>query len=394
MDNDINLLDIPLSWLTNESRNLLSYLLNTRKILPSDTPEKLPRDWRGLASLVNISTEIATSINEYPDKTAKVLEIWMKLNQNTAKVGYLMQFLQHLDRYDIYDDCIELYRQGKLIARPNENHGNPSLEAPEDDRLITYDDKLSGEPQFYHAYVLYAREDKEFVDELLRRMRADGLKLCTEDDLLPGHATQYAPVSRLISERCQRIILVYSPEFLNSPANSFYTDYAQAVGIEKKQLKIIPLMYRDCQLPMQLTYYHKLYYSPPGHKAPYDFWQKLSHSLQLTNLPRLNSTSSNHSTVNISEVSSNSMFESRQNLNGYTPNKPPYLELPSIPTTKSISMSDLDSCEIKKIPLDDSKSLSNVSQISTGKQKKPSKIRSFINTLRKKKPKKAIMVEA
>lgn len=46
-----------------------------------------------------------------------------------------------------------------------------------DENIITYDDKLYGTPQRYHAYVLYARQDKTFVDELLTRMRSEGFKV-------------------------------------------------------------------------------------------------------------------------------------------------------------------------------------------------------------------------
>lgn len=57
-------------------------------------------------------------------------------------------------------------------------------------------------------------------------------QLCTEDNLLPDYSTTFAPVSQLISsDRCRRIILVYSKDFLESPANNFYMNYAQAVGI-------------------------------------------------------------------------------------------------------------------------------------------------------------------
>lgn len=56
-------------------------------------------------------------------------------------------------------------------------------------------------------------------------------QLCTVDDLQVGHTTQYAPVSRLISERCRRVILVLSPDFLDSPGMKFYMNYATADGI-------------------------------------------------------------------------------------------------------------------------------------------------------------------
>lgn len=54
-----------------------------------------------------------------------------------------------------------------------------------------------------------------------------------KDNLLPGYASQFPPVSKLISERCKRIVLVYSPEFLQCHDNSFFRDYAQALSISE-----------------------------------------------------------------------------------------------------------------------------------------------------------------
>lgn len=51
------------------------------------------------------------------------------------------------------------------------------MEVPDEDSLITYEDRMLGEPQYYHAYVVYAQEDKDFVDYLLVRMRAEGFRV-------------------------------------------------------------------------------------------------------------------------------------------------------------------------------------------------------------------------
>lgn len=40
-------------------------------------------------------------------------------------------------------------------------------------------------------------------------------------------------IMELISNRCNRLIVVLSPEFLTSPENTFFLSYAQAVGIGK-----------------------------------------------------------------------------------------------------------------------------------------------------------------
>ncbi|KAG6462170.1 hypothetical protein O3G_MSEX013092 [Manduca sexta] len=272
------------------------------------------RDWRGLASLVNISSEMAANFRRSSDKTARVLEVW--LQDPTVTVGTLLEYLQRLDRYDVHDDILmdlqEYVARGELVVnQPYQMmiNNNPLTPIDEEYSIITVDDRHGYEQQ-YDAFVLYADADKHFVDELEAKLSGT-FRLCTKERLLPGHATEYAPVAQLISKRCQYIILVYSPDFFMSPANTFYRDYAQAVSIESKQhsfqRKIIPIMYRSCTPPLHLMFYHKLYYSGEG-RAMYNFWEKLRQSLvhnprQIRAAPGLNGVSSSHSALNIEELS-------------------------------------------------------------------------------------------
>lgn len=43
-----------------------------------------------------------------------------------------------------------------------------------EEEILTFDDKIRGGPQFYHAYVLYALEDRDFVDEMIIKMKERG----------------------------------------------------------------------------------------------------------------------------------------------------------------------------------------------------------------------------
>ncbi|XP_023947681.2 myeloid differentiation primary response protein MyD88 [Bicyclus anynana] len=392
---------VPLSALSGESRNLLSERLNPLKVLPILSPDELTRhrDWRGVASLVPITAEAAANINSVQDKMGRVLDIWLSRNDGTANVSRLLDILQVLDRYDVCEDLLELARDNRLLRQENHNNNNNNQVVfaidGSDDNIITYDDKMYCSPQHYHAYVLYAKEDKSFVDELLTRMRSEGFKLCTEEDLLPGHATQFEPVSRLIAERCRYIVLVYSPDFLRSPAIAFYMNLAQADAINKKQSKIIPLMYRECaeQLPRHLAYYHNLRYPQNGVRPPYNFWERLSHSLRIVDRPRMNSaTEATLSKLKIVEEINSQIITTDYKVpqvNGYKTN----LALPEIPKEAS-SLIDLRSQELELPSIDsfETISLSSASHSSEGK-KKHGTFRKIINTFRGKKHKKAIALE-
>ncbi|XP_021188437.3 myeloid differentiation primary response protein MyD88 [Helicoverpa armigera] len=396
MGDDTDIKSLPLSCLPSKTRELLSCLLDTPKIIPNDGPVKLPRDWRGLAYLVNVSAEKAEYIKLQPQKTTEILQIWQK--DHTATVGQLLSYLELLDRYDVYDDlCDDLKesikrreiivnRQNQIAINNNNNDDQKVFSA------ITYDD-APGYEQHYDAFILYAKEDKHFVDELINRMTAAGFQLCTEDRLQAGHMTPYAPVAQLISERCKRIILVCSPEFLSSQANTFYRDYAQAVSIESSHHKIIPIMYRECQLPSHLAFYHKLYYNELEDRALYDFWLKLRQSLELARAaptPRIaNRMNGNTIATSMPQIKIVELPSSKT-CNEYLDDN--HLFLPS--ASKSISMNELDSLNVHTLTAD-CNSLSSVSQKSVSsvkKKKKPKIINWFLKHLKISKTEEAIMV--
>lgn len=61
-----------------------------------------------------------------------------------------------------------------------------------------------------------------------------GLKLCVKErDLVAGIAFEHRAIIELISERCNRLIVIISPAYLKSQVNKFVVNYAVALGIGK-----------------------------------------------------------------------------------------------------------------------------------------------------------------
>ncbi|CAB3234770.1 unnamed protein product [Arctia plantaginis] len=397
MVNDTSIYSLKLSSLPFQIRQLLSQSLNSEKVILCDGPDKLPRDWRGLAFQVNLSSRLETYIKQqYEDKTAKVLELWQQTN-NSATVGELLEYLECIDRYDVaedvYNDLRKAVSSGELSRNSQNQIAIPStgLSTEPDSGVITYDDR-PGYAQLYDAMVLYAAEDKDFVEIMMERMTVKGYQLCTVDDLQVGHTTQYAPVSRLISERCRRVILVLSPDFLDSPGMKFYMNYATADGIETEQRKILPLMYRNCQLPRHLSFYHKLFYE--SNKPPlYDFWKKLQQSLEVARMStaqpqyRMNNRIQQPSPpqITIDEYPSGKILSDYMDSNLFLPRPDLSISLPGLNSLNTTNLCTTQDCH----------SLSNVSQVSGDshpKKKKKSYFRKFFSTFKGKKSKEAIMV--
>lgn len=82
---------------------------------------------------------------------------------------------------------------------------------------------------------------------------------------------------KLISDRCERLIVIFSDEFFKGEHNTFFVKFAQALGIEQRKRKIIPCVLDGCQLPTSLSIYYPLRYN---RVTPYyNFWTKLYQSI-------------------------------------------------------------------------------------------------------------------
>lgn len=275
---------VPLVALSNATKESISNLLNPRKFIPSD--DGLPRDWRGLAHLSGIGGEVIPNLSSKPDPCGFILTKMQEKAQGFTFADF-QTLLERLDRWDIVDDTMALMekdaesykqRSERLSASPN------AIENDVDDQILTCDDSYGPEQglekQYYDAFLLFADEDVDFADEITENLeKKSGLKLCRKDrDFVIGLPFEHTATMTLISERCNRLLVIVSPNFLKSSANKFFLSYAQALGIDKRQRKIIPCLYQKCTLPPELSYYFILDYNRAG--KLWDFWGRLRDSVK------------------------------------------------------------------------------------------------------------------
>lgn len=86
-------------------------------------------------------------------------------------------------------------------------------------------------------------------------------------------------IMRMISERCERLLVIVSPAFFESSVNQFFLKFAQVAAIEQDKRKIIPVIYEKCILPSYLSIYWKLEYYRQSRY--FNFWEKLRESIQM-----------------------------------------------------------------------------------------------------------------
>ncbi|KAF7288103.1 hypothetical protein GWI33_000155 [Rhynchophorus ferrugineus] len=264
--NDNNNANNSILVLKANTRNMISNLLNPHKFLKND--KGIPRDWQGLAELCGISGVLIPSISSDHDPTAKVLQIWAEKCKSEATVDKLLTYLEQLDREDIVDDVLPLIVEDlkSFKDHPENAIGVEPFNFEYDKLIVTIDDlkrvsKGLG-PQMYDAFVLFEDDDIAFATELIEIMEKKyNLKFCVKErDLIAGKS-EHEAIIKLITERCGRVIVILSPEFLQSNVNKFFYSLTQSIAIEQRQRKIIPYFRRA---------------------GPFwNFWDKLSDSIKI-----------------------------------------------------------------------------------------------------------------
>ncbi|XP_011647084.1 myeloid differentiation primary response protein MyD88 isoform X2 [Pogonomyrmex barbatus] len=306
----IDLSTVPLVTANVASRQAIAILLNPMKCLPSDNG--LPRDWRGLAHLLEFNGEVVSLLTSHSDPTTHIFTILEK-NQKDISIKGFQTMMEQMDRWDVIDDTEVLLQKDAERYLEHQQRAQVSADPiDEGDReILTLGDvyrlKQGLGTQYYDAFLLYADEDIDFVNEMIDKLETEyKLKLCLKDrDLVAGTEFEHEAVMKLITERCNRLLIIVTPNFLNSSANKFFLNYTQALSIEKQQRKIIPCIYKNCELPVQLKYIFKLDYNRKGF---FDFWGKVRDSVKAPNFDAIstarigNSSNITQETIEVKDI--------------------------------------------------------------------------------------------
>ena len=146
---------------------------------------------------------------------------------------------------------------------------------------MTIDDESDQESKImYDAYICYADEDIEFVSFLAQYLESPqiGLRLFIRDrDLLVG-SMKYDAFTYLIEKRCNYVVIVLTPNFIQSAECEFQTRFATGLQIEQRSRKLIPIILKACEIPPCIRYISKIDFSRGDSKWQW-VWRKLITSI-------------------------------------------------------------------------------------------------------------------
>ncbi|XP_046745118.1 myeloid differentiation primary response protein MyD88 isoform X2 [Diprion similis] len=275
---------VPIVALSNTTKQSISSLLNPTKCLPADNG--LLRDWRGLAELAGLGGVDLPNLSSKPDPCGYILSIMQEKSEGLMLTAF-QALLEKLERWDVIDDTVALMEKDAEIYKQHSQRTSTSANAIDnrvEEQIITYDD-LWRVPQGlgkqkYDAFLLFVEEDINFVNEVCEKLEDEfNLKLCRKDrDFIVGLPFEHNAIMKLISERCNRLIAILSPNFVRSSVTEFFINFTQAQAIETRARKIIPCFYERCEVPVQLRYYHILDFKIQSKN--FNFWEKLSRSIK------------------------------------------------------------------------------------------------------------------
>ncbi|XP_018408995.1 PREDICTED: myeloid differentiation primary response protein MyD88 [Nanorana parkeri] len=231
---------IPLIALNYTTRQKLSLYLNPEATVASN--------WTHLAEEMDYSYLEVKNYDRCSNPTSALLDDWQK-RKTQATVGDLLNLLQKIERNDILTDLTPLI--GHL-------------------------------PEQFDAFICYCAQDISFVQEMIIRLEQTDhhLKLCVFDrDVLPGTCL-WSITSELIENRCRKMVVIISDDYLDSSECDFQTKFALSLGPGARERRLIPVKYKSMKRPFPsiLRFITVCDYTNPHIQGW--FWDRLAKALK------------------------------------------------------------------------------------------------------------------
>lgn len=250
-------LSLAVNHLNVSTRMWFSHQLNPEKSTFSSS--HYLQDWRGVAEALGCSPNQIENFQRCNNPMEEVLAN-LPLHKPQCRVGHLLEALVMCGRFDVLNDEV----MEKFLEK-NSRHTTPTTNLPmieyleqdlqidsqSDQRnLLTVCEAQWGELGYFDAYVCFAKEDTEFVNQLMHLLEHEQkLKLFVPDrDLLSGLFEQES-LSELIKERCTKMIAVLSPEYLQSEECRFLMNLASSLEPGVMGRKLVPVVVKQCTIP-------------------------------------------------------------------------------------------------------------------------------------------------
>ncbi len=107
----------------------------------------------------------------------------------------------------------------------------------------------------YDVFISYSHKDKNWVHEtLIPKLRQHGFSVLVDTDFLGG-SFGLAQMEEGVRDS-KRVIAIFSEDYFKSDWSTLENVMAQILDPATKQRKLIPIMLKDCKVPLRLAGIH------------------------------------------------------------------------------------------------------------------------------------------
>nr|AJK90196.1 myeloid differentiation factor 88 [Hirudo medicinalis] len=277
--------DIPFKSVHHAARAWLSLHLNPERSTFGPENGNL-QDWRGVAEELGFVPIQIENFQRSHDPLSEVMKN-LRITKQEAVLGDVLLAILRCERYDVLEDpqlMTQLERCKPSAPSPKffAELQDPNVGSSNDENYwLTVGEADSGAPEYFNAFVCYSPVDLTFVKNMMTELEdKQQFKLCIPDrDFLPG-PPKYEAITKLIQARCDKFIVVLSPDFLKSDECAFMLNYALALNPSARRKKLIPILYKRCEIPPILSFITLVDFTR-GDVIGW-FWNRLSKSLITT----------------------------------------------------------------------------------------------------------------
>ncbi|KAL1462318.1 hypothetical protein WDU94_014160 [Cyamophila willieti] len=269
-----------------KSRIELNKKLLSKKLLQS--PGLLSRDYRGLAELMGV-TDFVPRGNDW---IVDLFNEWSNAKpQSECNVAKFLDYLELIDRYDVYYDIISLVKEDcrrffdTPVVIPGTERGLPV------ERALTLEDCQSlqagaGLTQ-YDVILLYDEADSTVAESIYDRLRHEyKLSVCNMDDSFIATGQLHYEQFEKVIERCRNTVVFLSDSIQNNPLLTYLVKYSKAISIGNPNSKIIPVLLQETYssaFDSSIEKYTKIKYGlHKGRGTMHLFWHQLLGSDQVS----------------------------------------------------------------------------------------------------------------
>ncbi|XP_047132228.1 myeloid differentiation primary response protein MyD88 isoform X2 [Hydra vulgaris] len=221
------------------------------------------KDWRALAGVFDFTMEEVNILSSACDPTMELFKYYESKYGKKVTFTYVIESLQNIGRKDITLEIYKYTNDNNFIENKNQDLQYSVTQVNNFTLNNSYD-----------VFISYAKDDISFAKLIKNRLENEnGFKVCIDYcDFLPGY-NPFEQICSVIEEKCRKVIVILSPNFNESNNCQTQAKIALSLSFEFNKNKVIPILYKKCEIPRILKLLTRLDCTDP-YTSPY-FWTRL-----------------------------------------------------------------------------------------------------------------------